>query len=77
MPRWLIQRDVIVVPKSVKKERMKQNRSFWFCSYWWIYVKSCYAKYEKKSTIHDPQDLETARWIATSYKMEEQINMNS
>jgi diketogulonate reductase-like aldo/keto reductase len=25
MLRWLIQRDVIVIPKSVKKERMKQN----------------------------------------------------
>ena len=25
MPRWLIQRNVIVIPKSVKKECIKQN----------------------------------------------------
>ena len=23
--RWLVQRDVVVIPKSVKRERMKQN----------------------------------------------------
>ena len=61
MPRWLIQRDVIVVPKSVKKERMKQNIEGFDFALADEYMLKIAMLNTKKSTIHDPQDLETVR----------------
>lgn len=65
MLRWLIQRDVIVIPKSVKKERMQQNIDVFDFVLADDDMKKIAAMDTGKSTIHDPQDLETARWIGT------------
>ena len=65
MLRWLLQRDVIVIPKSVKKERMKQNIDVFDFKLTPEDMKKIAAMDTGRSTIHDPQDLETARWIGT------------
>ncbi|ETP73097.1 aldo/keto reductase, diketogulonate reductase [Lachnospiraceae bacterium JC7] len=65
MLRWLIQRDVIVIPKSVKKERMKQNIDVFDFELAAEDMEKIVTMDTGKSTIHDPQDLETARWIGT------------
>lgn len=65
MLRWLIQRDVIVIPKSVKKERMQQNIDVFDFVLSQEDIDKIAAMDTGKSTIHDPQDLETARWIGT------------
>ena len=65
MLRWLIQRDVIVIPKSVKKKRMKQNIDVFDFELAAEDMERIAAMDTGKSTIHDPQDLETARWIGT------------
>ena len=65
MLRWLIQRDVIVIPKSVKKERMKQNIGVFDFELAAGDMERIAGMDTGKSTIHDPQDLETARWIGT------------
>lgn len=65
MLRWLLQRDVTVIPKSVKKERMKQNIDVFDFELAIEDMEKIAAMDTGKSTIHDPQDLETARWIGT------------
>jgi len=65
MLRWLLQRDVTVIPKSVKKERMKQNIDVFDFELANEDMEKIAAMNTGKSTIHDPQDLETARWIGT------------
>jgi diketogulonate reductase-like aldo/keto reductase len=65
MLRWLLQRDVIVIPKSVKKERMRQNIDVFDFELTAEDMDRIAALDTGKSTIHDPQNLETARWIGT------------
>lgn len=65
MLRWLLQRDIIVIPKSVKKERMKQNIDVFDFELTAEDIEKIAMLDTGKSTIHDPQDLETARWIGT------------
>ena len=45
MLRWLIQRDVIVIAKLVKKERMKQNIEVFVFALTNEDMKNCYFGY--------------------------------
>lgn len=65
MLRWLLQRDVIVIPKSVKKERMRQNIDVFDFELSAEDMAAIAALDTGKSTILDDQDLETARWVGT------------
>lgn len=65
MLRWLLQRDVIVIPKSVKKERMQQNMDVFGFELSAEDMTAIAALDTGKSTILDDQDLETARWVGT------------
>jgi len=65
MLRWLLQRDVIVIPKSVRRERMQQNIDVFDFELSAEDMARISALDTGKSTIHDPNDLETARWIGT------------
>lgn len=65
MLRWLLQRDVIVIPKSVKKERMQQNMDVFSFDLSAEDMAAIAALDTGKSTILDDQDLETARWVGT------------
>jgi len=51
MLRWLIQRDVIVIPKSVKKERMKQNIDVFGFKLTYVDMLKIAILVTKKSTI--------------------------
>ena len=51
MLRWLIQRNVIVVPKSVKKERMKQNIDVFGFKLTYVDMLKIAILVTKKSTI--------------------------
>ena len=61
MLRWPIQRDVIVIPKSVKKERMKQNRDVFGFKLTYVDMLKIAILVTKKSTTHYQQDLEIVR----------------
>ena len=61
MLRWPIQRDVIVIPKSVKKERMKQNIDVFGFKLTYVDMLKIAILVTKKSTTHYQQDLEIVR----------------
>lgn len=65
MLRWLLQRGVIVIPKSVHKERMQQNLDVFGFTLAPEDMAKIAALDTGKSTIHDPNDLDTARFIST------------
>lgn len=65
MLRWLLQRDVIVIPKSVKKERMQQNIDVFSFELSAEDMTAIAALDTGKSQILDDQDLEIARWVSS------------
>lgn len=65
MLRWLLQRDVIVIPKSVKKERMQQNIDVFSFELSAEDMTAIAALDTGKSPILDDQDLEIARWVSS------------
>lgn len=65
MLRWLLQRDVSVIPKSVHKDRMKQNFDVFDFELSNEDMNLISTLDTGKSTIYDEQNLDTARWIGT------------
>ena len=65
MLRWLLQRDVTVIPKSVHKERMKQNIDVFDFILSEEDMNAIAGLDLGKSLIYDEQDLDTAKWIGT------------
>ncbi len=65
MLRWLLQRDVTVIPKSVHKDRMKQNFDVFDFELSNEDMNLISTLDTGKSTIYDEQNLDTARWIGT------------
>ena len=65
MLRWLLQRDVIIIPKTVRKERMKENVDLFDFTLDEEDMHAIATLDTRKSLILDDQDLETARWVGT------------
>ncbi|TKX29870.1 2,5-diketo-D-gluconic acid reductase [Campylobacter sp. MIT 12-5580] len=61
--RWLIEQDIIVMPKTTRKERMIENISI-FDFKLDESDKTAIAKLDKgKSLFYDPQDVERIKWF--------------
>ena len=65
MLRWLLQRDVMVIPKSVKKERMQENMDVFDFELSQSDMDEIAALDTGKSTILDDYDLDTVRFVST------------
>ena len=65
MLRWLLQRGISVIPKSVRKKRMKENLNVFDFELTAEDMAQISTLDMGKSTILDPNNIETARWITT------------
>lgn len=65
MLRWLNQRHVVVIPKSVHKERMQENINIFDFDLSVGDMSRIASLDTGKSTILNPDDLETAKWVGT------------
>ena len=63
--RWLNQRDVIVIPKSVKKERIFENFNIFDFSLSDAEMQAIATLDTGKSPIYDDMDLATTKYIGT------------
>lgn len=61
--RWLNQRNIVVIPKSVRKERMAENLSIFDFTLTEAEMSQIAALDTGKSTIYDDMDLATVRGI--------------
>ena len=61
--RWLNQRGVVVIPKSVRRERMAENLNILDFTLSPEEMTAIATLNEEKSPIYDENDLATARWI--------------
>lgn len=63
--RWLNQRNVVVIPKSVRRERMVENLDIFDFTLSAQEMESIAAMNTEKSPIYDENDLATVRGIGT------------
>lgn len=63
--RWLNQRNVVVIPKTVRKERMIENLNIFDFTLSEADMAAIAGLDTGKSPIHDVTDLSTARYIGT------------
>ena len=63
--RWLNQRNVVVIPKSVRKERMIENLNIFDFTLTDEEMKAIAGLDTGKSPIYDDMDLVTVRYIGT------------
>lgn len=63
--RWLNQRGIVVIPKSVKKERMEENFGIFDFTLTDAEMQQIRTLAKPKSTIIDPDDISTARWMSS------------
>ena len=61
--RWLNQRGAVVIPKSVRRERMVENLNILDFTLSAEEMAAIATLNEEKSPIYDENDLATARWI--------------
>lgn len=66
--RWLNQRDVVVIPKSIRADRIRENFNIFDFRLSDAEMAAISALDEKKSPIYDDMDLATVRAIGT-YKI--------
>ncbi|MDO4929678.1 MAG: aldo/keto reductase [Bacteroidales bacterium] len=65
MLRWLNQRNVVVIPKTVSRARMVENFSIFDFALSDAEMQAIAALDQPKSPILDDQDLATTKWIGT------------
>jgi diketogulonate reductase-like aldo/keto reductase len=63
--RWMIQRDVVVIPKSVRKERMAENFDVFNFELAPDEMESIKALDTKQSAFFDHRDPEMVKWLST------------
>lgn len=63
--RWLNQRNVVVIPKTVRKERMAENLAIFDFTLTDGEMQSIARLDTGKSPIYDDMDLGTTKWIGT------------
>lgn len=63
--RWLNQRNVVVIPKTVRKERMAENLAIFDFTLTDGEMQSIAGLDTGKSSIYDDMDLGTTKWIGT------------
>ena len=61
--RWLIQRGIVVIPKSVKQERMIENYSIWDFELSQADMDAIAALDTGKSSFFDQRDPEVTEWL--------------
>ena len=65
MLRWLLQRGVVVIPKSVRKERMQENLDIFDFELTDADMAQIATLDTGRSTIIDPDNIDTARWMSS------------
>lgn len=65
MLRWLLQRDVMVIPKSVKKERMQENIDVFDFELSSKDMETIAELDTGKSTILDDEDIEISKFVSS------------
>lgn len=65
MLRWLNQRDVAVIPKTVRKERMRENIDIFSFTLSDEEMRAVAALDTGKSPVYDDADLATTKFIGT------------
>ena len=65
MLRWLLQRGVVVIPKSVRKERMQENIDIFDFELTDADMAQIATLDTGRSTIIDPDNIDTARWMSS------------
>lgn len=65
MLRWLLQRGVVAIPKSVRKERMQENLDIFDFELTDADMAQIATLDTGRSTIIDPDNIETARWMSS------------
>ena len=65
MLRWLLQRGVVVIPKSVRKERMLENIDIFDFELTDADMAQIATLDTGRSTIIDPDNIDTARWMSS------------
>ncbi len=63
--RWLIQRGVVVIPKSVRKERMIENKNVFDFELGTEDMEAIQALDRKQSLFFDHRDPEVIRWMGS------------
>ncbi len=63
--RWLIQREIVAIPKSVRKERMVENFSVFDFQLDGSDLEQIAALDEKTSSFFDHRDPKMVRWLGT------------
>lgn len=61
--RWLIQRDIIVIPKSVNKERMVENINIFDFELTWDDISKITTLDKKHSSFFSHNDTQMVKWL--------------